>query len=215
MLPTPDTSHLTSKDYDNIYEPAEDSFALLDALEKDIDLHSESQGKAILEIGSGTGIISTFLAKHYPNSFVISTDINQAACIATNVTSRTSRNKHTSVLDVVRTSLGDAVRGTWDIIVFNPPYVPTTQSEIDTSGSISSAWAGGVDGMDVTRVLLGRIATMLTSDGVFYLVTVAGNKPNEIQSNAGAWVLSCEILLERSAGREKLTILRFSRIAGQ
>ena len=68
MLPTPDTSHLTSKDYDNIYEPAEDSFALLDALAKDIDLNSESQGKAILEIGSGTGIISTFLAKHYPNS---------------------------------------------------------------------------------------------------------------------------------------------------
>ena len=84
--PTPSFSHLTSSDYQNVYEPAEDSFLLMDALEKESNflksmrfaLHTHSlslppsntpssiflanRPLICAEIGSGSGAVVTFLA---------------------------------------------------------------------------------------------------------------------------------------------------------
>ena len=57
-------------------------------------------------------------------------------------------------------SLLPRLRNQVDILLFNPPYVPTGDVELglaQDSAEISGAWAGGLDGMEVTNLLLENV----------------------------------------------------------
>lgn len=106
MLPTPSTSHVDS---DCIYEPAEDSFLLLDTLSSPSErlflterFHSavnqanqntsSSPSPLILEVGTGSGVVLAFLVANAGEIFgridilTLGTDINPFACEATKQT---------------------------------------------------------------------------------------------------------------------------------
>ncbi|KAG8828668.1 S-adenosylmethionine-dependent methyltransferase [Serendipita sp. 401] len=94
------------------------------------------------------------------------TDINHAAVSATQRTA--AQNKVT--LDVVQTSLVSSLdlrcRGAIDILLFNPPYVPTEDKEVSLAQdlpNISSSWAGGAYGMDITQIVLRQVGVGLRS----------------------------------------------------
>ncbi|THH29739.1 hypothetical protein EUX98_g4447 [Antrodiella citrinella] len=52
MIPTPDLTHLNREDYDKVYEPAADTFLLLDALESDAAELKALKPRICLEIGT-------------------------------------------------------------------------------------------------------------------------------------------------------------------
>lgn len=219
-METPTTDHLTSKDYQNVYEPAEDSFLLLDALEKDLEfLRNELKPKVCLEIGSGSGIIITSVAKYVGNCLCLSTDLNAIAC---SVTKRTAANNPPAKVDTVQMNLVDGIRpNSVDLLLFNPPYVVTSDEElfssemsggqVITSKNLVYTWAGGENGRRVIDVLLENLDTILSVGGVLYLLVLKENKPKEIIDIVGGKGFTGEVFMERRIPGEYLYILKIVR----
>lgn len=64
MFETPYYNCLNQASFENVYPPSEDSFLLIDALEKDKSfINTDVRPCLAVEVGSGSGIISTFLSK--------------------------------------------------------------------------------------------------------------------------------------------------------
>ncbi|CDI78783.1 hypothetical protein, conserved [Eimeria acervulina] len=61
-LPTPCTSHLKEEEFRVVYEPSEDTFLMMDALEIDAETLQELQPALVLEMGCGSGCVSAFLS---------------------------------------------------------------------------------------------------------------------------------------------------------
>lgn len=140
MLPTPDTSHVP---YERVYEPAEDSFLLLDTLSSESEkawLHNRfvSYTPLVVEIGTGSGVVIGFVNANAKTIFgtrgivTSGVDMNAFACKATRETVvKAERDNPTEHGDYLCSSMGD-LSTAWrqnaiDVLIFNPPYVPTSE----------------------------------------------------------------------------------------
>ncbi|KAI1083177.1 methyltransferase domain-containing protein [Whalleya microplaca] len=138
MLPTPDTSHVA---YERIYEPAEDSFLLLDTLSS-ITETSFLQDRfrhgvpLVVEIGPGSGVVIAFVHAQAEiifgsrNILTAAVDVNGYACKATSDTARKAALEnpatHGHYLGAFQGDLVTPLKDrSVDVLVFNPPYVPT------------------------------------------------------------------------------------------
>lgn len=147
----PELGHLSTADYQHVYEPSDDTFLLADVLSAEKDELQRRQPAICVEIGSGSGAVIAHLGSLLPSSSValLATDINSAAASATRATA-TANSRDVQVV------LSDLLRvfrpGLIDVLIFNPPYVPTASEELteaERSRDISAAWAGGLRGREV------------------------------------------------------------------
>lgn len=116
---------------------------------------------------------------------------------------------------VVRGSLTSPFRlaGAVDVCICNPPYVPTEVEEMRGCG-IEASWAGGARGRQVIDRLLPEVARVLAPGGLFYLVCMAENEPEEIMGAMRHLGLAAMVARQERRGIEELFILRFERPCG-
>ncbi len=212
---TPDISHITRTDHQNIYEPAEDTFLLLDALQTECQFLRERKPLICLEVGSGSGVVSTFAAQMLGNkTFYLCTDINSKAAHITKQTGSENNVNLNPLLADLASPLLDRIAGHVDLLLFNPPYVVTPSEEVGRPGTkagIEASWAGGKDGREVIDRLLPCIPRLLSPSGVFYMVVLKENRPNEIAKMLIEQNMEASVILSRRCGAEFLAILRFVR----
>ncbi|KAG2368792.1 S-adenosyl-L-methionine-dependent methyltransferase [Suillus spraguei] len=219
MIPTPDLSHLTRHDLEQVYDPAEDTFLLLDALEQEAEALQKERPLICLEVGSGSGCVSAFLGKilGQSSSLYLCTDINKHATRCTFATGKQNKIPLDPVTCSLTRPLLSRLHHAIDVLLFNPPYVPTDTDEASSaqsSADITGSWAGGADGMEITNRLLQDVECLLSPRGRFYLVALKQNNVPSIQSRMlEDFGLTSQIVIERRAGREFLLIIRFTRTA--
>lgn len=208
-------------DYAAVYEPAEDSFLLLDALEDELEAIRALRPLVCLEIGPGSGIIISALAKVLANgALFLGVDINPKAC---RMTART-REMNECPVDVVNMDLvGGFVPGVVDLLVFNPPYVPTSEEDcpkeleehIGQFGEglhdLVKSWAGGCDGMAVTNRVLATLDRILSPEGVFYCLLVKENNPEDVIGRLARDGFEGSVVKERKIRGEHLFVLKIVR----
>ncbi|NWI66598.1 HEMK2 methyltransferase, partial [Todus mexicanus] len=180
-LPTPRHDHVGPRGpFREVYEPAEDTFLLLDALERDAPRLRQARIEICLEIGSGSGVVSTFLASSIIGSsaLYICTDINPTAAYCTLETALLN-NVHLEpiITDLVK-GLSPRLNGKVDLLLFNPPYVVTPSEEVASHG-IEVSWAGGKNGREVMDRVFPLVPDLLSPGGLFYLVTIKDNNPGD------------------------------------
>jgi release factor glutamine methyltransferase len=139
-----------------IYEPAEDTFLILDFIENNKKLFF---GKRVLEIGTGSALIAVKCADF--NANVTATDINQYAI-------RIAKEKHnTKGIRFIVSDLFKNIKGKFDIIIFNPPYLPEMKGE---EKDIALAVCGGKKGYEIIERFLSKLNSHLRNNGFCLLV---------------------------------------------
>ncbi|PNH12883.1 HemK methyltransferase family member 2, partial [Tetrabaena socialis] len=98
--------------------------------------------------------------------------------------------------------------------LFNPPYVPTPDEEVERGG-IASAWAGGFAGRRVIDRVLPLLPELLSPVGELFMVTVAENDPEGIIADMRQHgFLGC-VAGSRQADEETLSIVHLWRDPAQ
>ena len=150
------------KSHPDVYEPAEDTFLLLETLDV-------NPNDSVLEIGTGTGLIALDCVRK--GAHVICSDINPFAVLLTRHNIETNRNLLKGSIEVRQGDLFCILQHSelFDIIVFNPPYLPTKKKE-RVGGWFDVATDGGRDGLLHTKRYIHGLKNHLLSTGRAYFI---------------------------------------------
>lgn len=149
----------------------------------------------MLEVGCGSGLVSQELAGRVER--LLALDINPHA-----VSEARERG-----VEVVRTDLFLGIKGRFDLIVFNPPYLPTKETERSDQW-INYALDGGESGRDTISRFIEDLADHLRPGGRALLLISTQTGPEEVEGIARDAGLNAERVASTGCFFEKLLVLR-------
>jgi release factor glutamine methyltransferase len=130
-------------------------------------LSRRPDARTALDIGTGSGCIAVSLQKGLSDALVSATDVSEAALAV----ARRNAARLGAPIEFLHGSLFDPVPGRcFDLIVSNPPYIPTADIESlereVRDYDPRSALDGGADGLDIYRLLIPAAVEHLNSGGL-------------------------------------------------
>ena len=135
-----------------------------------LDAWLTDRTRRVLDLCTGNGSLAVICALAYPEMTIDASDVSAEALAV----ARRNVERHglADRITLIESDLYARVRGPYDLILCNPPYV--------TNANLASlppeyraeprlALAGGADGMNLVRPIVGEAAAHLSNDGVLVL----------------------------------------------
>jgi len=170
-----------------VYAPSDDTFLMIDVLST-----MALRGKDVLDLGTGSGMLGLFCAKM--GARVTVADIEDSALEKV----RAAARRLNLMIEAVRSDIFSSVPGRFDVVIFNPPYLPSDEIKDPT-----------VDGGNYGRHLVDRfledLAPHLKEDGFALLLLSSLNDPAAIIDSHRE--LSFSVVGSRSLFFEELQVL--------
>jgi release factor glutamine methyltransferase len=150
-----------------------------------LEIVDRTRQLTILDVGTGTGCLAVSLAVELPAARLTASDISPAALAV----ARRNAERH-GVVDRIRfiqSNLLDGVEDPFDLIVSNPPYVPSgdTLPRDVAEYEPHQALFSGPDGLDALRVLIAGGLACLAPEGAM-IVEFGFGQANTVRSLAAA-----------------------------
>ncbi len=170
-------------------------------------------GGLAVDVGTGSGAIALAIAQERPDATIIATDISvEAARWARRNIDAQGLRVHLLVCDLL-SALACDLRGRFDLIVANPPYVATGETPVLPSEVVEhephAALFAGADGTEVVRRLVEASSAWLAPGGwiVLEIGESQGDVTRELLERRGF----VEVSIERDlTGRERVARGRWS-----
>jgi len=177
------------RDLPEVYQPAEDSHLLARTARE------YAPGARALDVGTGSGYVAATLRD--AGAAVVGTDRTPAAC----------RQAREAGVAVVRATLADPfVTDAFDLVTFNPPYLPTPE-DVGFDDPMERALSGGPDGRQVIDPFLATVGRVLAPDGVVLLLASTLTDVDAVRDLARDAGFATARIAEESFPFERLVVL--------
>ena len=168
----------------DIYSPSDDSYLMQKVLKEKIPiLLKENSNLKVLEIGAGSGIQLVVLQQLGVKN-IFSSDINPHAVMQCKKLG----------FDCIQSDLFENVKGKYNLIIFNPPYLPEDERE-PAESKISTT--GGKKGSEIINKFLIQAKKYLERDGNIFLITSSQTKDIDWQDYKKVKIAEDNLFMEK------------------
>lgn len=166
----------------NVLIPRQDTETLVEQVLKIV-----KPGMKVLDLCTGSGCVLISVLKNAPELTGMGSDISKTALLV----AKKNAKLHEVDAEWVRSDLFDNITETFDVIMANPPYIPTGEilslmPEV-RDFEPENALDGGADGLDFYRKIAGQVKDYLNPGGYVYMEIGydQGEAVSELMRNAG------------------------------
>jgi len=193
-----------------VFIPRPETECLVEAVMPLLQNRHQNLGRELklLDLGTGSGCIAVTLARFLPACAIVGIDVSWLALSAAR--RNVARHGCASRINLIHGNWTRPLRGLWDGVIANPPYIPsaairTLPSDVQQEPLLSLD--GGSDGLRNLQILMRQLPLILHS-GAIVAFECAEDQVNSMLAQAGgsSWVATAHPMID-STGRLRGVLL--------